>query len=276
MQMQVSESYIKQSYSLAWRFYSQNKMASFIVIGVSFALVLLSMIPLLGFFMAVGLGMVFLAVQTYMAKAIMHADNDDEYDQIISNTKPAEMIMQYLSVGAGAYLGFFLIEVVLLIAILSTVFMSLGMDTLTALSNGTMPAEEQMELYQSAGTFGLVFIVAMMFFAYIYPLVLGRVYRSESFAEAFRNMFLLFSPRVWTASFNVRYFLLVTMLHLTLIGTMLLFAVFVIAASALISAFMMVILVPLTVFVGYILILYATSIAVMGNYVSFDDEPLAE
>jgi len=260
--MQVSESYIKQSYSLAWRFFAKNKMASFIIMGVIFVLALFSMIPLVGFLVTIGMGMLMFSVQVYVAKSITHSDNEEEYEQIIQNTKPSELITQYFSVGAGAYLGFFLIEMLVFFFIFVSLFMLVGIDTLNAISAGTMPIEEQIQIYKSLGTFGLLFAIAMMFFAYIYPLVMGRVYRSEGFAEAFKCIFLLFSPPLWKASFNVRYFLLITMLHLTLIGMMILMLVSV----------MTFILIPVAVFIVYIFTLYFATISVLGDKVSFEDQ----
>ncbi len=258
--MQVSESYIKQSYGLAWRFFTKNKMASFIVMGAFFVLAFFSMIPLIGFIVTLAMGVLMFSVQVYVAKSITHSENEEEYEKIIQNTKPSELITQYLPVGAGAYLGFFLIEALVVLLLFIMLISLFGAETLTAISEGTIPVEEQLQMYKSLGVFGFLFAVIMMFFAYIYPLVLGSVYRSESFGEAFVNIFLLFSPKIWKASFNGRYFFLITMLHLTIIGAMVLMMI----------SIMSFVLIPVAVFMVYIMTLYFATTAVLGDKVSFE------
>ncbi len=258
--MQVSQSYIRQSYALAWSFFSVNKKSSFYVMGVLFVLVLFSMVPVLGYLASVAMGIVFLSSQTYMAKAIFHAENDDEYEQIITNTQPAELMTQYIKVGIGADIGFVLIEIIAVLTVLFMITTVIGMEGINALVEGTLTPEESVQMFQSMGSLGMLLLVVLMFFGYIYPLVLGRVFQSEGLGEALRSMFLMFSPVLWKASFNGKYFFLVTMLHLSVI---VLSVLMVISAATLI-------LIPLGVFFLYLMVLYAASVAVLGNKVCFD------
>jgi len=259
--MQIAPTYVKQAYSLAWRFFTHNKMASFLAMAAIFALNVLSMIPLLGMFIAIFAGIVLFSTQAYVAKTLMHSESDEEYDAKVASTDVKSLLMENLNIGAGGFLGFIVIEIIMIVFIFTLFAMTIGLETLSTLNAEQMSPEQQLEMFQGIGIIGIIMAVIFMFLAYIYPIVLGRVYTSENFGEAFSAIFMMFSPAVWKASFNGQYFLLVTMLHLTGIGVMVLMVV----------SMMTIILIPLAMFFFYLLILYATVTAVLSQEIVFDE-----
>ena len=257
----IDDTYVKQVYSLAWRFFTNNKMASFIAMGVLFVLYMFSMIPIFGLLIAIAAGIVMLSIQVYIANLIEDSNSNEEFDQNVANISPSDLLIKYMSVGSGAFVGFIVFEILMGIVFFSLIGMSIGMDTLGAMSSGQMAPEEQMMMYQSLGTVGLFIGIIMMFIAYVYPLVLGRVLVSESFSEAFRSIFLIFSPSLWGASFNGRYFLMMLALHATGILMVILLAI----------SIMTLVLIPLAVFLGFIFMVYFTVTAVQSRKIVYDD-----
>jgi len=259
--MQITPTYVKQAYSLAWRFFSKNKMASFLAMASIFALNVLSMIPLLGFLIAIFAGIVLFSTQAYVAKTLMNSHSDEEYDEKVESTDVKSILMDNLSIGAGGFLGFVVIEIIMLILIFTVFAMSIGLEALSTLNSADMTPEQQMAIFQNIGIIGIIIAIVFMFLAYIYPIVLGKVYTSNDFGEAFSAIFTMFSPAVWKASLNGQYFLMVTMLHLTGIGAMILMAV----------SMMTIVLIPVAMFIFYLLILYATTTAVLSQEIVFNE-----
>ena len=224
------------------------------------------MIPLLGFFIAIFAGIVLFSTQAYVAKSLMHAQSDEEYDAKVESTDVKSLLMENLNIGAGGFLGFIVIEIIMLVLMFTVFAMTIGLEALSTLNSAEMTPEQQMELFQGIGVIGVIMGVVFLFLAYIYPIVLGKVYTSDNFGEAFSAIFSMFSPAVWKASFNGQYFLMVTMLHLTGIGAMILMVV----------SMMTIVLIPLAMFVFYLLILYATTTAVLSQEIVFDEAPVQE
>ena len=260
--MQISPTYVKQAYSLAWRFFSKNKLASFLAMAVIFGLYMLSVIPLLGMFIAIAAGIALFSVQTYVAKTLISSASDEEYDEKVQGTTVKELLTQHLGIASGGFLGFIVIEIIMMVVMFTLLALTIGIETLTQLSDQTMTPEQQMQIFQSVGVIGLLFMLVIMFLAYIYPLVLGKVYTSQNFGEAFTSIFTMFSPAVWKASFNGQYFFMIMMLHLTGIGMFIL----------MVLSMMTIVLIPLAFVMAYLFILYATTTAVLGREIVFENE----
>jgi len=264
--MQVQDTYIKHSFSLTWRFFTQNKKAGFMILGILFAIMLLSMIPLVNFLTTIALGLFMISVQVYLSKTIMYSKDDADFDINIQNSNPSEIISKFIGVAAGTYLGIIVIEIILFLLLFMSMAMVVGTETLSALGTDALTQQEQIDAYLSLGVFGIVLAIAFLFFGYIYPLVLGRVYMSNTFGEAFKSVFLVFSPSIWKASFNVRYFLLLTVTQLSIIAIVLLGMAFMLS----------VILIPLILFLIYIVGMLTSATATMSNMLCFEDTHLSE
>jgi hypothetical protein len=260
--MQISPTYVKQAYSLAWRFFNKNKLASFLAMAIIFGLYMLSIIPLLGMFIAIAAGISLFSLQTYVAKTLISSKSDEEYDEKVQNSTVKEMLTEYLGIASGGFLGFVVIEIIMLVVMFTLLTLSIGIESLTQFSDQTMTPEQQMQILQSVGVVGLIFMLVVMFLAYIYPLVLGKVYTSENFGEAFSAIFTMFSPTVWKASLNGQYFFMIMMLHLTGIGMVIVMAI----------SMMTIVLIPLAFIVAYLFILYATTTAVLAREIVFEND----
>lgn len=259
--MQISPTYVKQAYSLAWRFFNKNKLTSFLAMAVIFGLYTLSLIPLLGLFIAMAAGIALFSLQTFVAKTLISSKSDEEYDEKVQGMKLKELLTQHLGIASGGFLGFVVIEIIMIVVMFTLFALTVGLETLTQLNDKTMTPEQQMQIFQSVGIVGLLFIFVIMFFAYIYPLVLAKVYTSENFGEAFSAIFTMFSPTVWKASFNAQYFVMITMLHLTGMGMFILMVI----------SMMTIVLIPVAFLLAYLFILYATTTAVLAREIVFDE-----
>ena len=264
--MQISSSYIKQAYSLAWRFFTQNKLASFLAMAVIVGLYVLSIIPIIGLVISIAAGIALFGLQTYVAKTLLEAKSDEEYDEMVQNSGVKEILTKYFSVASGGFVGFLIIQIIAMVLMFTSIAMSIGLETLANLNSEMMPPEEKLEIFQSVGLMGIVFVIVLLFLGYIYPIVLGKVYSSENFAEAFASAFSMFSPSVWKASLNGQYFLMVTMLHLSII----------LITIAMMLCIMSLVLIPVAMFLFYLMLLYVSTTAVLAKEIVLADEFLSD
>lgn len=260
--MQISPTYVKQAYSLAWRFFTYNKAASFIAMAAVFGLYMFSLIPILGLLISIAAGIFLFSVQTYVAKTLISSESDEEYNEKVQATGAKELLTKHLGIASGGFLGFVVVEIIMLVVMFTMFAMSVGLEALTSLNDQNMPPERQMEIFQSIGIVGIVVMVIIMFLAYIYPIVLGKVYTSDNFGEAFASIFTMFSPSVWKASFNGQYFLMITMLHLTAVAMII----------VMMLSIMTIVLIPLAMFVAYLFILYVTTTAVLSREIVLGED----
>jgi hypothetical protein len=246
------DNYVKQTYSLAWRFFKHHKIASFIAMGVIFVLYIFSMIPLIGFFVAIAVGIVDISIQVYIAKLVEYSESDEEYDNNVMHMSPSDLLIKYFGTAAGAYLGFILVGIIIFVVLGVIASFTVGTGFLTAMVTGEMEPENQMQLVNTLS--GLLFPVGLffLFYGYIYPLVFGRVISSNSFGDAFKSMLLVFSPNIWKASFNVKYMLLMLALHGTGILTAILAAI----------CAMTFVLIPVAFFLVYLFVVYMAIVSV--------------
>lgn len=264
--MKISPTYIKQAYSLAWRFFRKNILVSILAILVITGLYVLSMIPILGLVLSLVAGIALFSVQTYVAKTLMQSKSDEEFDEMVANTKTSELLTKYMAVGSGGVLGFLVIEIAAVIVLVTMVIFTIGLDVLTSLSDGTMSPDQKMQTLYSIGIVGIVFMIVAMLFAYVYPLVVGKVYATNDFKSAFKAMFSMFSPSVWKASLNGQYFFMILVLHLS---AFLMVILMIITMSTIILA-------PLALLVVYLFILYSTTTAVIAKEIALGSDDLHE
>jgi len=260
--MQVEQSYIKQTFDLAWRFFSLNKAASFIVLGILFFLAVFSAIPIIGFFVSMAFGLFIFALQIYVAKVVLHSKTDADYENNIKTLQPKNMLTRFVSIAMGAYLGMFILQMIALFLIFASIAIAVGSDTMIALSNGSLNTVEQMQVFQNLGIIGVVIMIFIMFFAYIYPLVIGRVYMMETFGDAFKSIFLIFSPELWKKTFNKRYFILISVVQLVFFGLVIVIAL----------TMMSIVLIPIAVLITYFILLTTPIMAIIAHKISYGEQ----
>ena len=147
--MQISPTYVKQAYSLAWRFFTNNKLASFIAMGVVFGLYMFSLIPVLGLIISIAAGICLFSVQTYVAKTLISSSSDEDYNEKVQATSAKELLTKHLGVASGGFLGFIVVEIIMFVLMFTMLVMTVGLEALTTLNDQNMPPERQMEIFQS-------------------------------------------------------------------------------------------------------------------------------
>jgi len=257
--MQISPTYIKQSYALAWTFFINNKKVSFLAMFILGILAILSAISTLGMIIYIGMLVLLFSLSIYVAKTFKSSNNEDEYKEKVQNTRIKELLTKYFSAASGGLLGLIVVEFIFAFFIVIMLTLSIGMEALSHLNDPNMPVDRQLEIFQSIGITGIVLMLIMTFFAYINPIVLGNLFASKGFGQAFDAIFTMFSPRVWRASFKGPYFLIVSMLHLTAIGVTI--------VSML--CMMTIVLIPIAVFIVYMFVLYFTITSVVAREMAF-------
>ena len=185
---------------LSWVFFKNNLGVSFGVIGVLFALMLLSMIPYLGFVFSLMEGFLIISIGAFFAKKIVNCNSESEMVDISKNTTFKSFLFDNISMAVGVYLGS-LIVFILIFAIIGV---------LGALAGNEIEAMYYTDHISSLAVILIIIDVVLLIIAfYIYPAVVGEAYMCGNFTDAFKKMFLFFNPKFWKKTFNAKYMILV-------------------------------------------------------------------
>jgi len=201
----------KKALALAWSFFKGNVKLNVFAILILIAIGIISLIPIIGVVFSVLAYLITLSYQIFIAKEIAQKDKD-EIDSFAKEVSLKEFLFKYFSTSIGAWLGFLIIWVIL--AIIAIILVGIGgMELSFNLNN--IP-------------FFAIFIVLILItiFLYVYPAVMGGVFNSNDFGEAFKKVFLFFSPSLWKKSFKSRYFGLIFFWSLILLGFFILAIIF--------------------------------------------------
>ena len=229
---------VKNAFRVGWEFVEQNMALGWATVAVFVVLSLVEFVPLVGFAATIAVGVFSQSIQIFVGRAFYGA----------------ETMEAFVSEASGAWLGWAAVGFVMLLAWMALVLL-LGGDPAALETAGGDEAFET--LFQAMGVAVLPVILIAMLLSYVYPIVQGRVILSDSFGEAFKAVFSLFSPTVWKHAMTGEYFSFVFFFGLVLIGVAL--------AISLVATLL--ILVPilgaLAVAVGAMVLLYPF-VAVMG------------
>jgi len=253
--MDFSPTPIKLSFHLAWNFFTKNKMLSLFIILALFGMALLSMIPILGLVFSMMLMAMFFSLQVTIGKLVYQSESLENYYSGVAKLTLKEALVGRLGVAFGYFVGFFVVEIALFIVlgILAVIFGA--SDAFVDLANGLEPAS-------AAGLGMLIFVfgLIMLFISYIFPIVVGGIYKEETFGGAFKALFKMFSPQTWKASLNLNYFLLVIVWMLTI------FAIGLLATFS----FATLVLIPVGIFLFYFLALFSSAACAVSYEITME------
>lgn len=208
---------VKNAFRLGVEFMDRNRSLAAMTMGVFFLLSLLEMVPVLGIAATIAVGVFAQAVQIYVGRAFYEASGIDAYVAAAESAGLKELLTRYQAPAFGAWLGWFTLSFVFML--LFVVFLFAGGFDLSALDQQSLQNEADIYatvlLVLEAGTPVLLFALLL---SYVYPIAQGRVIRSDTFGEAFRAVFSIFSPSVWASAMNGAYFMYVFYFSLALIG----------------------------------------------------------
>lgn len=239
---------------LAVSFFKGNYALSFASIAILLVLSIFSILPLIGILFVFGYSILSLAIQIYFGKKIKTIEKEEEIEEIASQTKIGDFLTKYIAEAAGAFLGLFLISLafVFIFTVLATIFGgSFTMEEIQGMS-------DQEKIFYMMGAFSVpstIILIIGGFLLYVFPAVMGEVFLSEGFNEAFKKVFLLVNPSFWKKTFNKNYFILIVVWSII---------VFIFAVISLILS-STVILLPVVLILAYLLSLYNSAIYVFAK-----------
>ena len=245
------------AFALAWNFFKGNYVLNFAAIAILIVFNLFGLIPIIGILFVLAYSILALAVQIYFGKKISHANVPEDMAAIAAETKIRDLFMEHVDIAAGAFLAFLILGIVF--GLLFVIVAGLGAEAVQEslqLQHMNMDINDQMATIAMSGVGigGAVLFLLMLFLAYFFPAVMGRVILSEDFVSGFKNAFLIFSPALWKSCFNKDYFLLILLWSIIIFVALL--VIFALSATL--------ILLPLGVVIAYILSLYNAAIYVFA------------
>ena len=245
------------AFALAWNFFKGNYALNFAALAILIVMNILGMVPILGVLFIFAYSVLSFAIQIYFGKKMEGVHAPEDMANVAAQTKIRDLFMEYVDVAAGAFLAFLMLGIVfgLLFAIVAGVGAGMMQESVQMQSMG-MRGEEQMAMMVASGMGigGFLLLLVMLFLAYFFPAVMGRVILSDDFVSGFKNAFLIFSPALWKSCFNKDYFLLILLWSIIIFVALL--VIFALSATL--------ILLPLGVVIAYILALYNAAIYVFA------------
>jgi hypothetical protein len=207
---------VKNAYRLGWEFVQQNWTLVLATLGVFVLLTLLEMIPLIGIVAAIALGVFVQAVQIYVGRSFYEAESIERFVEGAAATSLKEFLTRYQAPAFGAWLGWFVIGMAMMLLWILMIGLS-GLDP-AAFEGGVQDEAQALEFLKVMGTATLPLILIGLLLSYVYPIVQGRIILSDTFGDAFKAVFSLFSPTVWSHAMKGEYFSFVLVFGLVLIG----------------------------------------------------------
>ena len=207
---------VKNAFRLGWEFFLQNKTLCYIGMGVLLLLQVLEMIPLVGFFASVAMGVYLQSIQIFTGKAFYRSADVPSFIESLKGTEFQTFAMRYVQPAMGAWLGWFLFSL-LLVLIFVVMLMVFGVSV--GQFAESMNDEQQMaELIISISGAMLPGLLLALLLSYVFPIVQGKVILSETLGEAFNAVFSMFSPSVWRSAMQADYFRFALLFGALLIG----------------------------------------------------------
>ncbi|WP_200764070.1 hypothetical protein [Nitrosophilus alvini] len=244
---------------LAANFFKGNYALSFTAVAIIIIVELLTLIPAAGMIFSILSLVVTFSIQVFFGKAVIVLENEEDIKKIAANTRIGELIGNFINVAAGVTAAYLSIGIVL--GIIFYLIFALGGGAVVMQDMQTMTREEMM-VYMS-GSMGVsmfFLIVIASFLFYVFPAVMGLAIKKDRFAEAFRSIFLLFSPTVWKTTFNKEYLIFIVKWSLILFALSL--VVFAMAMS--------IILFPVVMVIAYYIMLYNAAVYVFAERLSIE------
>lgn len=247
----ISSEPIKNTFRLGWEFITLNKQFTLTMISVLIVLSYLGMIPTIGFIFTLFFSALSMAIQIYVGRLVYESNNIETFVGEIQHAKGETIIQRYFAPALGAYMGWLVIGLVVLLLL---TFM-IGM---TGVSESTLNSTtELVELFSLIG-FPILIIVGLV--SYIQPLVQANVVLSNDFKEGFFAVMTLFSIELWRQALQKSYFKYMFWLGLIVLGASLvlglLFSIF--------SAIPILNIVVMIIFV-YVLVVFMSVASVMAK-----------
>ncbi len=212
---------VKNAFRLGLEFMDRNRMLAAMTMGAFVLLSLLEVVPLVGMLAGIALSVAVQGVQIYVGRTFYVSSDIEQYVSFAESAKIKTFLTQYAAPAFGAWLGWFVLSFIFIVAFLILAVMA-GVDPSMLNENAMQDEAKVAELGISLLLAGLPLLVIGMVLTYVYPIAQGRVILSDTVADAFKAVFSIFTPSVWSAALQKEYFSYVFFFSLAIIGISLL------------------------------------------------------
>ena len=218
---------IKYTVMLTKEIFSLNKGLFLGITAIVILLSLLSNIPIVGLIATVLSGILLFSLLFFIGKRFYHSATMDEFVESIKSMTIANLWQSYWKPSLGAYLGWVILALAMMLLIGLIVGISGQGSTLIA----AMQSGDPMALLATLPAMILPLTI-VAFVIYVAPLVFANIIKTDNFNDAFKAAFTIFSKDVWKRAFTGTYFKYMGLLGLWLI----LFFVAILMLSGLVMA----------------------------------------
>lgn len=215
---------VKNAFRLGLEFMDRNRMLAAMTMGVFFLLTLLELIPLLGLVAGVFLGVYTQSVSIYVGRAFYGAENIEGYVTEAETADFKTFLTRFQGPAFGAWAGWMTLSILMMLLFI-VLFALSGIDFSSLDVDDIQNGDQAVQILMAAVEAGAPVLLLVLLFAYVYPIAQGRVILSETFGEAFKAVYSIFTPTVWAASMKKEYFSYMFFFSLALIGIFILVSV---------------------------------------------------
>jgi len=185
---------IKNSFRIAWEFVVLNKNLTFTAMSMLLFLNIASLF--LGFLATVLAGVMSVAIQIYVGRLFYESENINTFVEKTKKAKFETILSSNIFTALGAYLG-------TITLLFGTIFLMAFTVQSMGINLETLQLEELLEIISKLII--PIGVVALLV-SYLHPLVQSNIALSTTFKEAYRAVFTIFSPSLWSRAFQGAYF----------------------------------------------------------------------
>ncbi len=197
---------VKNTFRLGWEFIKLNQTFTVTVLGVLIVLNFLGMIPVISLIASMLAGVLGIALQIYAGRAVYESDDITNYIDVIQKSDIKEVWSRHSAPAFGAYIGW----VILLLIFVFTA-------SILAISSGFINENmNEADVLMAFASIGLPLVLVALILSYVQPLVHSNIVLSNSFQEAFKAVFTIFSKDVWSSAMQKSYFFYVIIFGLVI------------------------------------------------------------
>ena len=202
---------IKYAIMLTKEVYSLNKGFFWGITALIIVLAILSNIQIVGLVASVVSGILMFALFLFTGKVFDTSSTMDMFVKEIESISISKLWNDYWKPALGAYLGWVIVVIALII--LTTITFSLTGGTSLLMQDE--PLASNLTLLLPPMILPLIILSLIL---YVIPLVFANTIRTDTFEDAFKSVFTLFQGTLWRRAFTGGYFKYMAAIGLVLIA----------------------------------------------------------
>ena len=212
---------VKNAFRLGLEFMDRNRLLAAMTMGIFVVLSLLDAVPGLGLLAGIALGVFAQSIQIYVGRTFHAAGDIGVFVEGAEQAKLKTFLTRYAAPAFGAWTGWFILSLAFLF-IFGMLVVAAGLDPSMLEQDAIQNEADAIALLMTLAEAGIPLMLVALALTYVYPIAQGRVILSETFGEAFKSVFSVFTPSVWSAAMQKEYFVYLFFFSLAVIGIILL------------------------------------------------------